>query len=132
MLCAPPSRRELFAAAAAFSGGCGRTRRQPGRLTYLLRTEPYTFDPAKAPGGGETWILSALFEPLLQAHPQTMAPTAGLATHYKVERDGTRYTFYLRGHPAPEGVRLAGSDSLPAGFSRGHAATPFSIPARWS
>ncbi len=132
MMCAPPSRRQLFVAAAGFSGACARTRRQSGRLTYLLRTEPYTFDPAKAPGGGEFWILSALFEPLLQPHPQTMAPTAGLATHCKIERDGTRYTFYLRGHPAPEGIPLAGMDSLPAEFSRERAAAPYRVPARWS
>ena len=122
MMCAPASRRQLFlaaAAGAAFSGACGRARRrQPGRLTYLLPTEPDTLDPAKSPGGSEVWIMSALFEPLLQPHPETAAPIAGLATHYKVERGGTRYTFYLRGHPAPEGIRLPGTESLPAEFSR--------------
>ena len=76
--------------------------------------------------------MAALFEPLIQPHPQTMAPMAGLATHYKIERDGARYTFYLRGHVAPEGIQLAGPDSLPAEFSRGRASAPHNTPARWS
>jgi oligopeptide transport system substrate-binding protein len=61
-----------------------------------------------------------------------MAPMAGLVTHYNVECDGTRYTFYLRGHAAPKGTRLAGPDSLPAEFSQGRTAAPYEIPARWS
>jgi ABC-type transport system substrate-binding protein len=128
------SRRRLFlaAAAGAIAGGCGKMRRRPGRLTYLLRNEPNTFDPAKSPGGGELWIFAALFEPLLQAHPQTLEPMAGLATHYKVERGGTQYTFYLRGHPAPQGIRLPGRESLEPEFSRGAAATLNGLPARWS
>ena len=32
---AQPSRRNLFVAAAGGAVGCGRTRRRPGRLTYL-------------------------------------------------------------------------------------------------
>src|SRR5258706_5847086 len=132
MMCAPPSRRQLFVAAAAFSGACSRTRRQPGRLTYLLPTEPDTLDPAKSPGGSEVWMMAALFEPLLQPHPETAAPMAGLATHYKVERDGTRYTFYLRGHPAPEGIRLTGAEALPVELSRARATPPYDVPARWS
>jgi len=136
MMCAPPSRRQLFlatAAGAAFSGACGRARRRPsGRLTYLLPTEPDTLDPAKSPGGSEVWLISALFEPLIQPHPETAAPIAGLATHYKVERGGTRYTFYLRGHPSPEGIRLPGTESLPVEYSHARAAAPYDVPARWS
>ena len=111
---------------------CGRVPRQPGRLTYLLRGEPWTLDPALSPGGAEYWIISALFEPLLQPHPQTMTPMAGLATHYKIERDGARYTFYLRGHTAPEGIQLTGPDSLRVEFTRGRAPASHNIPARWS
>jgi oligopeptide transport system substrate-binding protein len=129
--CAVYSRRRLLltAAAAATSAACGRARRKSGSLTYLLPTEPDTLDPSKSPGGSEVVIMSALFEPLLQPDPETMAPVAGLATHYKVEREGTRYTFYLRGHPAPEGIGL--TDAEPAKFSHGRAAAR-DIPARWS
>ena len=85
MTCAPQSRRELLratATGAAFAGACARPQKRPGWLTYLLGGEPDTLDPAKSPGGSETWVMSALFEPLLQAHPETMTPMAGLATHY--------------------------------------------------
>jgi oligopeptide transport system substrate-binding protein len=131
----PASRRHLLVSAALggiLASACGRARRRPGRLTYLLRGEPWTLDPALSAGGSETWIMSALFEPLIQPHPQTMTPMAGLVTHYKVECDGTRYTFYLRGHPAPEGTPLAGPDSLPVEFTRGLTPSPHNIPARWS
>jgi len=131
-LCAPPSRRDVFLAAGAALTGCRTAGRHPGRLTYLLRGEPYTLDPAKSPGGSEGWILPALFEPLLQQHPETTEPIAGLVTHYQVDGSGTRYTFYLRGHRAPQGVRLAGSDSLSAEFNHGRHGAPFEQPARWS
>ena len=104
----------------------------PAGLLIFSPSEPDTLDPAKSPGGSEVWIMSALFEPLLQPHPETATPIAGLATHYSVERDGTRYTFYLRGHPAPDGIRLPGAASLSAEFSRTRAAAPYDVPARWS
>ena len=129
--CAVWSRRRLLltAAASAAFAACSRARRQSGSLCYLLPNEPDTLDPCKSAGGSEVTIMSALFEPLLQPDPETMAPVAGLATHYKVERGGTRYTFYLRGHPAPEGIVLA--DAEPARFSRGRAASR-DVSARWS
>src|SRR4051812_21241689 len=76
--------------------------------------------------------MSALFEPLLEFHPETAAPMAGLATHVKVQRDGTRYTFYLRGHPAPDGIRLPAMESLPVEFSRSRTSATYDVPANWS
>ena len=113
MTASPPSRRQMLAGAvtAAFTSGCGRQRANRS-LTYVVRGEPTSFDPAKSLGGGEALMFSALFEPLLEPHPETMEPMAGLATHYKVNEAGTEYTFYLRGHAAPEGVKLAGRESL--------------------
>jgi oligopeptide transport system substrate-binding protein len=133
---APPSRRDVLFASAAGAvfalSGCNTARRHPGRLTYLLRGEPYTLDPAKSPGGGESWILSALLEPLLEQHPETTEPIAGLATHYLIHSAGMRYTFYLRGHGAPKGIRLAGASSLSAEFTRARHGAAFEEPARWS
>ena len=96
MACAPASRRQLFLAAggAALSGACGRARRRrPGRLPIFSVRGGYP-RPAKSPGGSEVWIMSALFEPLLQPHPETATPIAGLATHYSVDGTarGTRST----------------------------------------
>lgn len=76
--------------------------------------------------------MSALFEPLVATHPETMEPMAGLATHYLTNRGGTRYTFYLRGHASPQGTRLADASALPTEFSRGQAGAPCRVPARWS
>ncbi len=73
-----------------------------------------------------------MLEPLLEQHPVTTEPIAGLATHYLIDREGTRYTFYLRGHPAPKGIRLAGASSLSAEFTRARQGAAFGEPARWS
>lgn len=132
---APPSRRDVLLASAAgavFNSGCSRLERSSGWLHYLLGMEPSSLDPAKCFGGSEVSIMAAIFEPLIRMHPETMSPIAGLATNYKVEREGTRYTFYLRGHQAPEGVCLPGVESLPMEFTRGRAGWPRYLPARWS
>lgn len=111
------------------------------RLVYLIGSEPDSLDPGKTTGGYESFIVPALFEGLTHYHPATAQPMAALATHYEVNADSTRYTFYLRGHPNPEGVKLANTDTLRAeyragilnqDFSRGHWAPPDTIPARWS
>lgn len=133
--CAEPSRRDVIVgatAAAAFADGCARPQRRPRWLNYLLGMEPNTLDPATCFGGSEVAIMAAIFEPLIRPHPVTMSPMAGLATSYKVERGGTRYTFYLRGHQAPEGIRLPGVESLPYEFTRGSLAGARDLPARWS
>jgi len=126
-----PSRRDLFltAVAGAAFNGCGTETHHPRRLRYLMRRDINTVDPVQSP---EACILSALFEPLIQPHPETMQPMAGLATHYLIENDGTRYTFYLRGHHAPQGTSLAAADCLSLEFTRGRKGAPFAIPARWS
>jgi ABC-type oligopeptide transport system substrate-binding subunit len=127
-----PSRREAFLAAAvgvAVTSGCGREARHPERLRYLLRRDINSVDPVRSP---EVWVMSALFEPLVQPHPETTEPIAGLATHCLIENGGTRYTFFLRGHASPRGTRLASSGALPFEFTRGRPAERFDVPARWS
>jgi ABC-type oligopeptide transport system substrate-binding subunit len=57
---------------------------------------------------------------------------AALATHFEASPEQDQFTFYLRGHPAPRGVRLPDSDTLPDEFTRGQSAAPAAIPARWS
>ena len=133
--CVAPSRRDLIVgatAAAAFTGACARPERRSGWLNYLLGLEPDTLDPARCAGGTEICIMAAIFEPLVQPHPENMSPMAGVATNYKVDRGGTRYTFLLRGHPAPDGIRLPGAETLSPEFTRGRATGPRDVPARWS
>jgi oligopeptide transport system substrate-binding protein len=73
-----------------------------------------------------------MFEGLTQYHPRLPEPMAALATHYEVSPEQDQFTFYLRGHPAPRGVRLPNAENLPAEFTRGQKSAPCGIPARWS
>ena len=74
-----------------------------------------------------------MYEPLVQPHPETMEPIAGLATHYLVENSGVRYTFYLRGHrcAARDAIGAAQSRCRPSSLEDASGA-PFPVPARWS
>jgi ABC-type oligopeptide transport system substrate-binding subunit len=145
----PISRRALLTGGPLALGACGTMdgayfgKTDPPssqRLVYLIN-EPDSLDPAKVTGGDESFIVPALFEGLTNFHPVTAQPMAALATHYEVNRDFTRFTFYLRGHPRPGGVKLANTDTLrdehrlgivTQDFSRGHRAPPDPLPARWT
>jgi oligopeptide transport system substrate-binding protein len=111
------------------------------RLVYANGDEPESFDPAKYVGGTEMRIINALFDGLTKFHPTTLEPMAGLATHYETNADQSQFTFYLRGHPNPRGIKLPNTDTLreefEAGrikedFARGRSAPSDRIPARWS
>src|SRR5436190_16227076 len=142
------SRRSLLSAPLALAA-CAKASdhfgiTQPPReqyLTYLIGGEPETLDPAMTAGGFCDFIIPALFEGLTGYHPQTLEPIAALATHYQVSSDELQFTFFLRGHSNPRGVRLPNSDTLraeflkgnlPQDFSRGKDAPPDFVPARWS
>jgi ABC-type oligopeptide transport system substrate-binding subunit len=90
------SRGEYFGSTALASGL---------RLVHTLGGEPGTLDPAKSAGGWESYVLPALFEGLTQYRPQLPEPMAALATHYEVSPEQDQFTFYLRGHGAPRGIR---------------------------
>ena len=117
------SRGEYFGSTAPPSGG-GWFTRSAG--------EPETLDPAKSTGGYEFYVIPALFEGLTQYHPRLPEPMAALATHYEVSPEQDQFTFYLRGHAAPRGIRLPNAENLPAEFTRGQKTAPGAIPARWS
>jgi oligopeptide transport system substrate-binding protein len=139
----------LAIASALVSPGCTREGPYFGkttppldqRLVYIIGPDLETLDPGRTTGGFEWIVIPALFEGLTSYHPATAEPMAALATHYETNADLTQYTFYLRGHPSPRGTKLPNTDTLQqqylAGklkedFSRGHAASPDRIPARWS
>ena len=133
---APISRRGVIAAPILLVG-CrkrseyfGNTAAPPRQtLKFALGPEPDGLDPAGFNGGSEQYILPSLFEGLISYDPRTLEPAAGLATHYVINRDDTRLTFFLRGHPNPRGVRLPRMTQTEAG-----GATPLSDrnPARWT
>ena len=142
------SRRSVISGSLALAG-CAEANDYFGatqppneqRLTYLIGGEPETLDPAKTPGGFAEFVLPALFEGLTGYHPQTLEPMAALATHYEVSSNELHFTFFLRGHPAPRGIKLPNTDTLraeflegrlPQDYSRGKCAPEDSMPARWS
>ena len=107
------------------------------RLVFENTGEPETLDPTKTTYSNEISILPALFEGLVQYHPETLEPMAALATHYEKSAGGTRFTFYLRGHPRPQGIKLPNTDTLreefladkvKEDFARGKSAPPDNIP----
>jgi oligopeptide transport system substrate-binding protein len=133
------NRRNFFALGSAALASCTPSRDFLGstappssqRLVFALG-EPSTLDPAKSSNTWEVYVIPALFEGLTQVHPELPDPMAALATHYQSSRDETRFTFYLRGHESPRGVRLPGYENLPVRFTRGRKAGPVSQPALWS
>ena len=133
------SRRAVVAAPLALAG-CGtaspyfgRTT-PPGsqRLVYANGEEPSSLDPAQSVGGNGDNVIAALLDSLIALDPLTLEPAAALATHYAVDASGTRYTFFLRGHSGPRGIRLRDTDSLSSEFSSGRKAPAERIPALWS
>jgi ABC-type oligopeptide transport system substrate-binding subunit len=102
------------------------------RLVHTLGGEIETLDPAKSTTSHESWVIPALFEGLTQYHPELPTPMAALATHYEANSDFTQFRFYLRGHPAPRGVRLPSSADLPPTYLRGRRPSPDFVRAYWS
>ena len=133
------SRRAVIAAPLALAG-CGTASPYFGRTTppslkrlvYANGEEPSSLDPAQSVGGGGDNVIAALLDSLIALDPLTLEPAAALATHYAVDTSGTRYTFFLRGHPRPRGIRLRNTDSLSSGFSGRRKAPAQQIPALWS
>jgi oligopeptide transport system substrate-binding protein len=127
------SRRTLFGATPLVLASCanggdyfGKVERpRAQRLVFQIGAEPETLDPAKSEGGSEEFIVPSLFEGLLTLHPNTNELLAGVATHYRSDSSHTRFTFCLRGHRQPSGIRVAGApiDSSPAQWSDGRPVT---------
>jgi oligopeptide transport system substrate-binding protein len=135
------SRRSIFGLSPLVLAACregggdyfGNTRPPSNqRLVFENNAEPETFDPAKTQAGPEFNILPSLFEGLVVAHPATLEPMAGMATHYEVSPDFTRFAFYLRGHPKPRGNRLADVSSVLGERASSNLVRPDSMPAHWS
>lgn len=82
--------------------GCGKneTAVESGDRDQVLHkgngTEPRDLDPHTLTSVEEDNIMQALFEPLVWRHPDTMAPTPGVAERWDVSADGKVFTFHLR------------------------------------
>jgi len=134
-------RREFLALSGAGFVSCSQPRSEyfgntepptSAKLVHSLPAEPATLDPAKSGEDIESYVVPALFEGLTLYHPLRPEPIAGLATHYEVSPDQDRFTFYLRGHSAPRGIKLTNPDTLPIEFTRGQKSSADANPAYWS
>lgn len=94
--------------------------------------EPDSLEPASSLLTEYIFVIPALFEGLTTLNPVTLEPMAGLATHYEVNSNTTRFTFYLRGHASPRSMKLPTLDDPRADLRLGHRATAAHIPAYWS
>jgi len=102
---------------AAMLTACGR-RETPvergGREGVLLRgnsSEPESLDPHLVRGAVEWTIVGSLFEGLVAADPDTLAPVPAAAERWTVSADGKTYTFSLRdGLTWSDGVPLTAED----------------------
>ena len=124
------------------AGYFGRVQRPTTRrLVFENLWEPSSLDPHFMVNWQDFAIADALFDSLARLDPETLEPTADIATHYERNENATRFVFYLRGNPQPRGIRLRNTDDLREEFragklkedlARGHSAPPDSVPARWS
>ena len=111
------SRRALLAAGSFAAASCARREPYFGKVTppptqtliYEIEAEPSTLDPATCLAGSESYVMPALFEGLLSADPDSLQTRAALATHYEVDAGLTEFTFFLRGHANPRGMKLPGA-----------------------
>lgn len=65
-------------------------------LRYVSGSEPESLDPAIPTGQPEARVLMALFDGLIEYHPKTMEPMAGIAETWEIAPDATEYVFHLR------------------------------------
>jgi len=82
--------------------GCSKTNRfmQEAEDQQILHignhASPRTLDPQQGSIVPEMRIYLALYEGLIQLHPQTLTPEPGLAASWEVSGDGLTYVFHLR------------------------------------
>jgi len=91
-----------LAGAALSEAGCSRrvTAVDEGDRTQTLHVgnagEPGELDPHVINSPPDYQIITALFEGLLTAEPNTLAPLPGVAERWDASADGLTYTFHLR------------------------------------
>jgi oligopeptide transport system substrate-binding protein len=82
---------------AAGSEYFGKTEPPPGQvLRYISGSEPESLDPQVSTGQPEARIYMALYEGLVEYHPETMEPMPAIAESWESSPDSTVFTFRLR------------------------------------
>jgi len=83
-----------------------------GTIHVSVGAEPADLDPHLVTSLSEARILPALFEPLVNFDPDTLAPTPGLAEKWDLTPDGLTYTFHLRDAQWSNGEPVTAQDCL--------------------
>ena len=71
-------------------------RLPPADFTFNNATEIKSLDPALVTGVPEGRIIEAIYEGLVQLHPQTRQPQPGAAERWEISDDKLTYTFHIR------------------------------------
>ncbi|MFN2531288.1 MAG: peptide ABC transporter substrate-binding protein [Pyrinomonadaceae bacterium] len=65
-------------------------------LRYVTGDEPESLDPPISTGQPEARIYMALYDGLVEYHPQTLGPIPALAERWDVNNDSSEFVFHLR------------------------------------
>lgn len=84
-----------------FANGCSRTTptdaaRAENKLLITVGSEPSSLDPHRSTGSPESFIMSALWEALIDWNESATGFVPAAATSWGVSPDGRTYTFHLR------------------------------------
>ncbi len=82
-------------------GACNRTSpvdaaRAENKLLITVGPEPSSLDPHRSTGSPESFIMSALWEPLIDWNEDASGFVPAAAADWEISEDGRTYTFHLR------------------------------------
>jgi oligopeptide transport system substrate-binding protein len=91
----------LSVALLVLTSGCSRTTpveaaRAENKLLITVGSEPSTLDPHRSTGSPESFIMSALWEPLIDWNETATGFVPAAAESWTLSPDGRTYTFHLR------------------------------------
>lgn len=91
----------VFTLALWWAGGCNRTAPTDqafaeNKLLITVGSEPSSLDPHRSTGSPESFIMSALWEPLIDWNEDATGFVPAAAASWEISADGRTYTFHLR------------------------------------
>jgi oligopeptide transport system substrate-binding protein len=81
---------------AALGWALNKGQLPPADFTFANGAEVKSLDPAIVTGQPENRMINALFQGLVQWHPETLEPIPGVAKRWEISDDKLTYTFFLR------------------------------------